>query len=177
MSILSKLARGLAALGAVAVIGAAAAQTTASQSVGTTVTATNTLAIDAGGTLSFTPSIGTADSDATTSLSFESNDGSTYRISVVANTGGWSFQPSVTGKIANTYPVLSFQSATATAGTAVTTAANLINADNTLGAAKDVVTGITNAAGTATVTLQAAITQTVVAGSYSAGLTYSLTSP
>lgn len=164
----------LALVGALVLFGGATAQT---QTTNATVTATNTMTLSAGGTLSFTPTVASADQDATTTLDFETNDGKTYKISVVGNTGGWSFTPSVTGTAANTYPLLKFVSATATAGTASTTAGNLINTDNTLGVSVAVVTGITNAKGSATVTLEASITQTVVAGSYAASLTYTFAAP
>jgi len=140
-----------------------------------TVTAVNTLTIDAGSTVSLAPAVGSDVTDATTQLSFSTNDGSTYQITVVAS--AWEFTPSVALNVANTYPVLSFESATATAGTAVVTSADLINTANTAAAAAPVVTGIVNATGTADVTLGASVSQTVVSGAYAATLTYTFATP
>lgn len=176
MSFSRNIARALAVFGALFLVGAASAQT-ATQTATTTVAASNTLSLTAGGSLTFTPTVGTPDVDATTTLDFGSNDGQTYKITVVADLGGWAFTPSVTGKAANAYPVLRFVSATSTAGTPSTTAASLISSTNGLGAAAPVVTAITNASGTATVTLDVSVSQTVVAGSYAAGLTYTLATP
>ena len=170
----SALALALAVFGTTT----AFAETFADQTVGATVTAENSLGITAGGTLTFTPTIDAADQLATTGLSFETNDGKTYQITVVAQDGGWTFDaPEGSTVTAGTYPVLSFVSADTTAGTGSSTRAGLISDGDVVGAAAPVVTGIQSVAGTATVTLEAAVGQTVVAGSYSAGLTYSLVVP
>lgn len=152
------------------------AQTTGDSAPTATVTAVNTLSVTGGGTVSLSPSVGSPAADSSTTLAYETNDGSTYRVKVDADVAGWSFTPSVTGNLAGAYPVLTVNSVTADAGTAAAGSGTLIAADNAV-TPFDVVTGITNAKGTATVTLGASVTQTVVAGSYSTTLTYTLTTP
>ena len=148
----------------------------ADQTIDTTVAAVNTLSLNPGGTVALAPSVGVDAEDSTTVLAFDTNDGSTYKITVVA-AAGWAFLPAVTGSVSNTWPVLRFVSATSTAGTPATVADVLIDGLNAVQTAVDVVTAITSAKGTATVTLDASVTQTVVAGAYSTTLTYALVNP
>lgn len=160
---------------AVLAIPAALAQVT--QDATATVAASNELALTTAGALAFAPVVGTA-ATASDTVTFGSNDGSTYDVKVVASTGGWAFTPSVAATPANTYPVLNFvNSSSVTGGTAVTTGVDLILADNTLGGITSVVTGVKNSSGGATINYSVGITQTVVAGSYAATLEYSLVTP
>ena len=148
----------------------------ADQTMTATVAPVNTFSITAGTSVTLTPTVALADADATTVLSFDTNDGITYKITVVADL--WVFTPAVGAAATTTaYPELRFVSAESSAGTASTTPGVLISAGNTPSTALDIVTGITSAAGTATVTLDASITQTVVAGSYATTLTYAITTP
>lgn len=159
--------------------GTAALAQTATSTASSTVATSNTLSVTAGGTLDLSPSAAgslATVSDSSTALSFATNDGVTYRITIAA--AAWTFTPAVTGKIANKYPLLKFVTATSTAGTAVTTAATLVGgSSNTPAAAANVVTGLTSVSGTATVTISADYTQDVVAGAYSTTLTYTLAIP
>ena len=149
----------------------------ADQTINTTVAAVNTLSLNPGGTVALAPTVTVDAVDSTTVLAFDTNDGSTYKITVVAAAAGWAFVPSVTGSASNTWPVLRFVTATSTAGTPAIVAGVLINAANAVQAEVPVVTAITSAKGTATVTLDASVTQTVVAGSYTTTLTYALVTP
>lgn len=162
-------------LGMLMLGGMAFAQTD-TQSNTATVASVQTFSITAGNSMTFTPSLTAAVTDSSTILSFTTNDGSPHKISVIAVMGGWTFSPSTGTNTTTAYPVLSFNSATTTGGgTGKTTAAPLINGDNTLGTAIDIVTAITNVEGTATVTLGVAqITHAVTAGSYAASLTYTM---
>ena len=163
----------LVALGVVLAPLAFAAETT--QTLTTTVAATNTLSLNPGGTVALAPTVTVDAVDSSTVLAFDTNDGKTYRITVVAV--AWEFTPAVSLMGSNTYPVLRFVSATSTAGTPSSVAGVLIDASNAVQAEVDVVTAITSAEGTATVTLDASITQTVVAGAYATTLTYALITP
>lgn len=145
----------------------------ADQTTTGTVTAVNTLTVSEG--ISLAPTLNVPAVDASTVLTFDTNDGTTNRITVVATV--WAFTPAVTASEANAYPVLRFFSATSTFGAASGTPGVLIDAGNLASAAVDVVTAITSMAGTATVTLDATISQTVVAGSYTTTLTYALVTP
>ena len=166
----------LVALGVVLAPLAFAAEET--QTVTATVAATNTLSLNPGGTVALAPSVGVDAEDSTTVLDFDTNDGNTYKITVVA-AAGWEFTPAAGAAATTTaYPVLRFVSATSTGGTTPATVAGvLIDGVNTVQTAVDVVTAITSTSGTATVTLDASVTQTVVAGSYVATLTYALVTP
>ena len=147
----------------------------ADQTMTGTVTAVNALEITTGGAMTLTPAVGVPAEDATTVLSFETNDGLTYKITVTAAV--WAFTPSAGTAIAAEYPVLRFVSAAATAGTPSATAGELISAGNIAGTGVDVATEIKNMLGTATVTLDATVTQSVVAGAYATTLTYALVTP
>lgn len=142
-----------------------------------TVTAINTLSITGGAAMTLVPTVTDDAVDSSTVLAFDTNDGGAHRITVVANAPGWAFDPAVVGSAANTFPILRFVSATSDAGTAAIVAGVLIDAVNGVQAPVDVVTAITSVAGSATVTLDASITQTVVAGSYTTTLTYALVTP
>lgn len=148
----------------------------AEQSMTGTVEPVNTLSITAGSSVTLAPTVATDAVDSLTILAFDTNDGSAYRITVVAS-AAWAFIPSVVGSAANTFPVLRFVGAESTAGTAAIVAGVLINAVNAPQVPVPVVTAITSTVGTVTVTLDASITQTVVAGTYSTTLTYVLVTP
>lgn len=142
----------------------------------TTVATTNT--IDVGTALLFeTTSAGTV--SAADSITFDSNDGKTYKITVAAK-AVWDFLPA-TGAATTTsvYPVLKFVNATGVTGGSAGTANDgleLITSGNALAvtpAEADVVTGITSASGGATVNYSVDVGQKVVAGEYNTTLTYS----
>lgn len=165
--------RTIRTLAAILVAGMIAATAFAETSTtGATVNSVNTITLTAGGTVSLSPAVGTDASDGSTSIDFETNDGQTYRIT--ASAIAWTFTPSVSGVAANTYPVLTV-AATTTAGTG-SSAATLIDASNVT-TAQDIVTGLTSTSGTATVTLGASVTQTVVAGQYDTTITYGFVTP
>ena len=168
-----RIVRTLVALSIALAPFAIAEDKTEQQEIDTVVATAINFSITTSNPVTLTPLIGSEPvSDSSTQLAFDTNDGSDYKITVVAVGAGWTFAPTVAENVSNTFPVLRFVSATATAGTQVGTAAPLINADNSTPGAVDVVTGIKSASGTATVTLDASITQTVVAGTYSTTLTY-----
>ena len=143
-----------------------------------TVTAVNTLAFNGGSTIALAPTVAVDATDSSTILAFDTNSGLTYKITLVAT--AWGFTATEGGAAAaaaGSFPVLSFvQSSTADATGSIASAV-LIDVDNAPGSTIDIVTVITSVKGTATVALNASITQTVVAGSYSTTLTYALVTP
>lgn len=159
------------------ILGSLAFAQTDTQTTNATVASVQTFSITGGNSITLTPSLTADVTDSSTTLGFSTNDGASHKISVVAATGGWTFSTTVTGVTTTpAYPVLSFISASTTGGgSGSTSAVPLINGDNTLGNAVDIVTAITNVEGTATVTLGVAqITHAVTAGTYEASLTYTM---
>ena len=144
------------------------------QSMTGTVATVNTFSITEGGTVALAPTIATPAVDTSTILAFNTNDGLTYTITVIAASTGWTLSGQAATAEAGTYPVLRFVSATAGAATVSGATTELIGTNNAVTAA-NVLTGIKNVDETTTVTLDASITQTVVAGSYGTTLTYAIT--
>lgn len=148
---------------------------TATSTTDATVTSVNELSITGGGAVTLGPTLTTAAIADPTALAYETNDGETYRIVLsVDGTTPWGFVPANGTSSANTYPTLTVNTVTADHGTTAT--GTLIDTLNTA-TPLDVVTGLVNVKGVASVTLGASITETVVSGVYSAGLTYTWTSP
>lgn len=151
---------------------AALAQTSGATS---TVAASNSLI--AAGSADLSPSsagdLATA-SDSSTLLSFATNDGLTYKITVTASVWGFT-PPTGVAATATDWPLLTFVNATNNpTGTTSGTATMLVSAANEPAAAVDVLTGITSVDSSANVTISADYVQTVVAGDYSTTLTYTL---
>ena len=136
-----------------------------------TVTAVNTLAFNGGSTIALAPTVAVDATDSSTILAFDTNSGLTYKITLVAT--AWGFTPTEgVADATGSFPVLSFVQSSTDDATGSSASAVLINAANTPGSTIDIVTAIMSVKGTATVELNASITQTVVAGSYSTTLTY-----
>ncbi len=147
---------------------------TATSTSDATVATVNTLSVSGGGAVTLAPTLTTPASNtvAPTGLAYETNDGATYKVVLSVNTGGWTFTPNIATTPSNTFPVLTVNAVTADDG--ITGTGTLISAINGL-TAVDVVTGLVSVKGTASVTLGASVTETVVSGGYAAGLTYTWT--
>lgn len=174
MTHLRTFATTLLALAAFTATTALAQDVTAASTTDATVAAVNTLTVESGGTVTLAPTLTTAATADPTALAYETNDGVTYKVVLSVDTGGWNFVPATTGSASNAFPVLTVDSVTSTEGTPATGPLTLIDAANAL-TDVDVVSGLVNVNGTASVTLGASITETVVAGTYDAGLTYTWT--
>lgn len=145
---------------------------------GATITAINTMTVDSGETVSLTPALGAPATAATpTELSYETNDGLTYKIVLSVTGDGWLFSGGALDAVPNTYPILTVDSSVATdnAGAATSTATGTLISDANTSTPISVASDITNVKGTLSVTLGASVTETVVAGDYDADLTYTFT--
>jgi hypothetical protein len=150
---------------------AAFAQTATSTSEAT-ITAVNELTITSGGTVTLAPALGSAATAEPTALAYETNDGVTYNIVLSVDGTGWAFMDPDGTSLVNTYPLLTVDAVTTDAGAIAT--GTLIDTAN-VATPVTVVSNLVNVKGTASVTLGASITETVVAGTYDASLTYTWT--
>ncbi|MEX2501751.1 MAG: hypothetical protein WD336_05195 [Trueperaceae bacterium] len=151
---------------------AAFAQTATSTSDATVATV-NDLSITGGGIVTLAPTLATPATGDPTDLAYETNDGATYKIVLSVDVDGWTFTPASGTPAANTFPQLTVETVTAPEGSTTATG-TLISATNVL-TSVDVVSDLVNVKDTASVTLGASITETVVSGTYEAGLTYTWT--
>ncbi|MEX2535591.1 MAG: hypothetical protein WD273_08330 [Trueperaceae bacterium] len=192
------LIKGLIGLTVLLLPAAFAQDPTANQTGTATLTAVNTMSLDTANNAAFaiTLALGaTPVQDSNTVLTFDTNDGANHKITVQAqeNTASandfWKFTPENGTSAAGTYPELRFFKAVVSGATGNTVSASttpgvLIAADNNAAAVTagtgapivDVVTSINNAAGTVTVTLDASIDETVVAGTYDGKLLFTFES-
>lgn len=189
-NMMKHFARTIALIAGIALVSAAMAEP-ATGGVDVTAEVTQTHAIDVTTGAAWTPTAWEQGANDPTAhdvvLTYSTNAvgaDKTSTITVVAD--AWSFNTDQNGSHAGAWPLLKIANgAEITGGDAAGSyvlegagTATLISADNTASSAANLVTGITNVAGaTASFSLTLEMADTIDAGTYTTGLTFTLTAP